>query len=958
MAGIDSNSVLMLHGNGTNGTQVFTDSSPYINSVGHTGASVTLDTTSPELGNASIYFNGSYLTVPASSNFVFNDFTMDFWYKSTYDNTHPVWESIDGSITVRCNVIAISGAIKVQCQALNGITTIINCQTTTATGSRSIWQHIALVRSGSQMYIFVNGVSQAITYTNATTSATIGSAASTISIGHNGVGNQLYGHIDEYRVSNIARWTANFTPPIAEYTAQLNQLIIPSNLSLVSSIPSDWTIGYLQIIYPSVINGSFVLQTPVINYTIKDLPCVINGSFLLETPTITLNPLVQPQVLTLSGTTQFPKFPGISEISNAVKIISYNPLIIITNTNPLRIAKIDTTIPSAPDANVITCPGVSGANDVVVDTILGKIWIACDAGKIVECDINTFATYTIYTTGISNNIKHLVNIPGYGLIIGSTDYSLGEIVLTDNSTTHICSTDIRWLQIIKQSLSFHVNTLNAKQLSTDIRWLETVQAQLGIDIRFTTIAPGLPFNPISRLDFHVYINGSECTDCKMDAISVYHTDFEKSKATIVLARQHDNLNYTLEGVYSPITNSNALQVYINGHLEFDGYIWNIDSSSDTETVKVEAYTTGFARYQTNPVTLSVPSINEKLGIHHVLIDNPRIYNPHVDAFDPNPPVFKGVAAPAGTRTRGGAITTSILEVGDTSIISPNPKTPSDALSDGSFIPDQNWTYFWYPTVENFITGNKYQYEYIGTSLSSVSGDTWEMTKLNYFKQIVLKDTVTQLGTTIPPSSEFGYNRYVESARGFYYTLGTAPYKIVGATSGESSSGGYFEDNGYSLTRVIPAGFNYTPYVNEVLSAEYQKLCNINGTILPETSVDMHIFIDTYYYYGIKMLNRMNIDNTITPNIYNKNNGFPVSVKSIEISSSSMTVNLHCDNKWSRQEMINIDYSVPMLDIFDPKNPTKELNYRTNEQRVITAFKFDINKQMMLDNGELNLGQQP
>ena len=41
---------------------------------------------------------------------------------------------------------------------------------------------------------------------------------------------------------------------------------------------------------------------------------------------------------------------------------------------------------------------------------------------------------------------------------------------------------------------------------------------------------------------------------------------------------------------------------------------NLPVRSDTETVKVEAYTTGFARYQTNPVTLSVPSINEKLGI--------------------------------------------------------------------------------------------------------------------------------------------------------------------------------------------------------------------------------------------------------------------------------------------------------------------------------------------------------
>jgi hypothetical protein len=83
----------------------------------------------------------------------------------------------------------------------------------------NIWQHVALVRSSTDLLLFVGGVLQ---------TAIVGSPIGTISfdaIPYNvqiGKGyNEIYfdGYMDELRISKgIARWTSNFTPPVLEYT--------------------------------------------------------------------------------------------------------------------------------------------------------------------------------------------------------------------------------------------------------------------------------------------------------------------------------------------------------------------------------------------------------------------------------------------------------------------------------------------------------------------------------------------------------------------------------------------------------------------------------------------------------------------------------------------------------------------------------------------------------------------
>ena len=87
----------------------------------------------------------------------------------------------------------------------------------TGTISNDTWTHVAAVRSGSTITLYING----------TADGTVSSAVNIVSHGALQVGRQILvsatdqmwlGYIDELRISKgIARWTSNFTPPSSAY---------------------------------------------------------------------------------------------------------------------------------------------------------------------------------------------------------------------------------------------------------------------------------------------------------------------------------------------------------------------------------------------------------------------------------------------------------------------------------------------------------------------------------------------------------------------------------------------------------------------------------------------------------------------------------------------------------------------------------------------------------------------
>lgn len=84
------------------------------------------------------------------------------------------------------------------------------------------WVHVALVRSGNVWTLYQNGVAL-----GTAPGATFGNNANPFLIGNWGGANAPWlGYIDEVRVSNVARYTAAFTPPVAAFQSDANTMLL------------------------------------------------------------------------------------------------------------------------------------------------------------------------------------------------------------------------------------------------------------------------------------------------------------------------------------------------------------------------------------------------------------------------------------------------------------------------------------------------------------------------------------------------------------------------------------------------------------------------------------------------------------------------------------------------------------------------------------------------------------
>jgi hypothetical protein len=228
--GIDHHALLMLHGNGTDGSTVFTDSSPFGRSVGHTGA-VSLDTAQKVFGSASIEFGGGYLTVPDSDDWNFDvaggtiDFRVRFTSLSQVPRVLVSHASLSAEYQYRWDVRVTDSRWDV---AIWGDSSI-NPWFWDDKIKTDRWYHIAVVfekvDTGLLVRLFRDGaeltpVGSALyagTFPQGTRPLLIG-CAEVYDIQWEQFG-FIAGWIDEFRISNVVRWTRDFDVPAAEYTA-------------------------------------------------------------------------------------------------------------------------------------------------------------------------------------------------------------------------------------------------------------------------------------------------------------------------------------------------------------------------------------------------------------------------------------------------------------------------------------------------------------------------------------------------------------------------------------------------------------------------------------------------------------------------------------------------------------------------------------------------------------------
>ncbi len=264
-------------------------------------------------------------------------------------------------------------------------------------------------------------------------------------------------------------------------------------------------------------------------------------------------------------------------------------------------------------------------------------------------------------------------------------------------------------------------------------------------------------------------------------------------------------------------------------------------------------------------------------------------------------------------------------------------TLSDMINLGIFQPDPDYTYFWIVSAVKYITdaeGNTiksiFTENYIGTSLDPLTSDNWILTDARFRKQRIDNNWILpsqgwEVTGEVSAQDQYSAVRNRPGSIGTripitHYYVGAEPYKDVSA----EANGGYFpkvtfvdrEDGLYAETR---EGYDYKSYAEQVANTEYEKLKNINGDLLPITSSTVEMTLDGYFYYSLGLLTKIQLVNTTEVGVFKDNSGFPLSIKSIELNSSSMKVTLTTDNQKTKLDLDLLDAELPNPDEF--KSPS-------------------------------------
>ena len=209
----------LLHGDGTNGADNNTilDSSSSAWSLTRDGQT-TQGTFTPYGSLWSNYFEGgtTYMTGPSSSAFALTgDFTVEAWvfvgdnsYNSIFCNS-----ASTGTNTIWFGLYLEKAAI------YSVPTGVIS---TSASIPLNTWTHIAYVRSGSTIKIYVNGTSSV----TASNSSSFGSTDCLIGDGTVFSAPTFLGYMSNFRIVKSAVYTSNFTPSTTPLTAVVNTSLL------------------------------------------------------------------------------------------------------------------------------------------------------------------------------------------------------------------------------------------------------------------------------------------------------------------------------------------------------------------------------------------------------------------------------------------------------------------------------------------------------------------------------------------------------------------------------------------------------------------------------------------------------------------------------------------------------------------------------------------------------------
>ncbi len=236
MAGIDDDTILMLHMNVADTSTTFTDSSD----SGHTATAngdAQIDTALSKFGGAAGIFDatGDFLEVTGSLgefDLAGNNFTIDFWLYATGFPAQFArmidFKDDSGSRVTNLQAVQLTSGGDIQFFEWTGG----NSVSASYSSFLNQWTHVAIVGDvGDTVKIYLDGVEKA----SATVTSEHGGIINGCRIGEtmNNAGYFINASLDEFRISTVKRWTSTpFTVPAAEYTDERGNAVFPLNRSV------------------------------------------------------------------------------------------------------------------------------------------------------------------------------------------------------------------------------------------------------------------------------------------------------------------------------------------------------------------------------------------------------------------------------------------------------------------------------------------------------------------------------------------------------------------------------------------------------------------------------------------------------------------------------------------------------------------------------------------------------
>lgn len=253
--------VLLLHMDGTNASTTFTDSSPSAKAISVFN-NAQISTSQSKFGGSSAFFDGSgdYLRLNGSTDWQFGsgDFTVELWYYKTSHATIGSYKRLiqfrDGDVACSISIVdarTSNGNLSLSMSSNGTSWDIINDADVGAI-ALNMWTHIAVVRFGTSIKLYINGVS---TYSISSSTPLVWDASwQPVIGGQSGTDRTLNGWIDELRIlKGVAAHKANFTPPTVPYA---NETFFSPFSSPISRLPEENDPYKANVVFLNHFNGS------------------------------------------------------------------------------------------------------------------------------------------------------------------------------------------------------------------------------------------------------------------------------------------------------------------------------------------------------------------------------------------------------------------------------------------------------------------------------------------------------------------------------------------------------------------------------------------------------------------------------------------------------------------------------------------------------------------------------